>query len=336
MLKNENQPPMNINFQNLEQLNECLEAIVDRIDRRAEKISNRELLEMCSEANDFFSRDTNPHFCHEIAEAAINSVIKEKYAEELLASSNPPKSCTTVLKPLAARLPTQTWRSHDQNIRQQFSTPPAIAYLLAYLLNLKAGEQVLEPSAGTGSLATWASGFELKTHVNEIEPRRRELLSILGFQPTAYNAEFLDDFLAPDVRADCVLMNPPFSSNGGRTTNNSSKFGFRHVQSALERLERGGRFGIILGEAAELTTKTGNEFWCKMAGKLSVKAIIKIDGREYYKNGTSVDVNLIVGTKRFAEQTVDWQTERNRIVSVEANNVEEAFNLIQKLNLRLE
>lgn len=327
---------MKINFQNSEQLKECLEAIADRIDRRAEKISNRELLDICGDASDFFRRDANPHFCHEIAEAAINLLIKEKYAKELLAAANPPKSCTTILKLLTERLPTQTWRSHEQNIRQQFSTPPAIAYLLAFLLNFKPGEQVLEPSAGTGSLAAWASGFGLKTHVNEIDARRGELLKVLGFTPTAHNAEFLNDFLAPAVRVDCVLMNPPFSANGERTGNNSSKFGFRHVESALERLEKGGKFGIILGEAAELQTKTGNEFWQKMSRKSSVKAIIKIAGREYYKNGTSVAVNLIVGTKHFEEQTIDWQTEQNRIVSVGANSIENAFNLVQKLNLRLE
>ena len=326
---------MKTQFENSEQLEECLATIVDRIDHQAEKLSNRELLDICGAANDFLSRDANPHFCHEIAEAAINRVIKEKYAAELLAAA-PAEFCTTILKPLAARLPTQTWRSHRQNIRQQFSTPPAIAYLLTFLLNLKPGERVLEPSAGSGSLAVWASGFGLKTHVNEIDARRGELLKILGFAPTAYNAEFINDFLAPDIRADCVLMNPPFSANGERTGNNSSKYGFRHVESALERLESGGKFGIILGEAAELRTKTGNEFWCKMARRIEVKTIIKIAGREYYKNGTSVDVNVIVGTKRREEKAVDWSSERKRIVSVAANSVEEALGFVSKLNLRLE
>ena len=143
---------MKTNFQNPEQLEKFLTEIVDRIERRAEKISNRKLLEICGEASDFLSGDADPHFCHEIAEAAINRLIKEKYAAELFAAKSP-KSGTTLLKTIAARLPTQTWRSREQTIRQQFSTPPAIAYLLAYLLNLKPSEQILEPSAGTGNLA---------------------------------------------------------------------------------------------------------------------------------------------------------------------------------------
>lgn len=326
---------MSINFQNPSELEKCLTEIVDRIERRAEKISNRELLEICGEASDFLSRDADPHFCHEIAEAAVNRLIKEKYAEEFLAAKSP-ESGTTLLKTLAARLPTQTWRSHEQTIRQQFSTPPAIAYLLTYLLNLKPGEQILEPSAGTGNLAVWASGLGLETHTNEIDTRRRELLEVLGFHPTAYNAEFINDFLFKDVRANVVMMNPPFSSSGGRTASNSSKFGFRHVSSALERLEKGGKFSVILGEAAGLDTKTGNNFWRETARSVSIKAIIKIRGREYYKNGTSVDVTLICGTKRLAEQAVDWQDERQKITSVAADTVEDAFQLVSKFNLRLE
>lgn len=326
---------MKTKFQNPEQLENCLTEIVNRIEHRAEKISNRELLDICGEASDFLSRDADPHFCHEIAEAAINLLIRKKYAEELFAA-NTPESCTTILKTLAARLPTQTWRSREQTIRQQFSTPPAIAYLLAYLVNLKPGEQILEPSAGTGNLAVWASGLGLETHANEIDSRRRELLEVLGFQPTAYNAEFINDFLLGDVRANVVMMNPPFSSSGGRTANNSSKFGFRHVSSALERLEKGGKFGVILGEAASLDTKTGNDFWREIARSVSPKAIIKIRGREYYKNGTSVDVTLTCGTKRLAEQAVDWQDERQKIKSVAAATVEDALHLVSKLNLRLE
>ena len=326
---------MKANFQNSDRLEKCLTEIVDRIERRAEKISNRELLEICGEASDFLRGDADPHFCHEIAETAINRLIKEKYAEEFLASE-PQEYGTTLLKTLAARLPTQTWRSREQTIRQQFSTPPAIAYLLAYILNLKPGEQILEPSAGTGNLAVWASGLGLETHTNEIDSRRRELLEVLGFHPTAYNAEFINDFLFKDTRANVVMMNPPFSSSGGRTAGNSSKFGFRHVSSALERLEKGGKFGVILGEAAGLDTKTGNDFWRELARSVSVKAIIKIRGREYYKNGTSVDVTLTCGTKRLAEQAVDWQDERQKIRSIAADTVEDAFQLVSKFNLRLE
>lgn len=309
--------------------------IIRRIDVFKQSLTNQELFAVCREAADFFRDEVNPHFVHEIAETALNYIILTKYAKPLLCTENPQEALENVLKPLVSRLPTQTWRSREQNSRQQFSTPPAIAYLLTYLLNLQKGEEVLEPSAGTGNLAVWSVGGGFQTHTNEIDSRRRNLLRQIGFAPTDFDAEFINDFLQRKTEVDCVLMNPPFSSNGERTKNNSSKFGFRHVESAIERLKRGGKFGIILGEAAGLDTKTGRDFWRKLADRIEIKAIIKINGREYYKNGTSVDINLITGRKLIKVSKLDWNKRMNQIVCLRAESVEEAFNQGQKLNLRL-
>lgn len=313
-------------------LESVVESLIVRMVDGNNAINNRELINLCQ---NFVKTLTtiDPHIYHEIAETALNLLIKRQYARSVASENEPQKLVAEILKPLAARLPTQTWRSRGQTIRQQFSTPPPIAFLLSYLVNNRDSEILLEPSAGTGSLIVWSQN---QIFANEIDSRRREMLRILGVSATAFNAEFIDDYLPPEIRPDCLLMNPPFSANGGRTAFNSSRYGFRHVESALQRLKKGGRFGIILGEAAELKTKTGNEFWGKIARRIEIKTIIKIAGREYYKNGTSVDVNIIVGTKRREERAVDWEMERKRIISVTANNIEEAFDFAQKLNLRLE
>ena len=315
-------------------LREVINEIIEKIDVRAEKINNRELLKICGKF-DIFSNNTNPHFCHEIAETALNLLIQRKYGKSLLTAKNPAEIVSKLLKPLASRLPTQTWRSQEQISWQQFSTPPSIAFLLVYLLNLNGREEVLEPSAGTGNLAVWTSGNGIKTHTNEIDSRRRCLLEQIGFAPTSFNAEFINDFLAPDCTPDCVVMNPPFSSSGERTKNNSSKFGFRHVESVLERLKKGGKFGVILGEAAGLDTKTGNDFWRKLSDRIEVSAVIKINGREYVKNGTTVDINLIIGKKFLVPQRTDWNQMLNKIICFSANTVEEAFAKAETFNLRL-
>jgi predicted RNA methylase len=312
----------------------CFKAIIKRIDVEKQPLSNQELLAVCRKEADFLRGETNPHFAHETAEAALNFLILTKYAKETLAARNPAEVLRDVLKPLVSRLPTQTWRSREQTGWQQFSTPPAIAYLLTYLLNPQTGDKVLEPSAGTGGLAVWSAGGGFQTHTNEIDPRRREFLRQIGFAPTAFDAEFINDFLPPETEIDCVLMNPPFSSNGERTKNNSSKYGFRHVESALERLKKGGKFGIILGEAAGHDTKTGRDFWRKLADRIEVKTIIKINGREYYKNGTTVDINLIVGRKLIEVAKSGWNNRTSQIACFRAESVEEAFRQAQSLELR--
>lgn len=316
----------------------CIEEIVNLIENKKQSISNRELLEICKNFNfpEINKDETDPHIYHETAETALNKIIKTRYAKPLLSSSVPEREVKETLKPLMERLPTQTWRSEKQIIRQQFSTPPHIAYLLCYLVNLKPRETVLEPSAGTGSLAVWAAGAGLKTFTNETDARRRKFLEHLGFSRKAFNAEFINDFLTEDIRADVILMNPPFSSSGGRTANNSSKFGFRHVSSALERLEPGGKFGIILGESAGFDTTKGRGFWQKMSEKILVKACIKIPGCEYAKNGTRVCINLFIGKKRPKETEKFGDINETLPVSISLKCVEEGFSKARELNLRLD
>lgn len=121
--------------QNLEsKYQTCFETIIDRIDNEKKSLTNRELLEICRESADFLSGEVNPHFCHEISEAALNLLISRKYAENLLAAANPTEVVPDLLKPLTLRLPTQTWRSREQMERQQFSTPAVVAYLLVYFI----------------------------------------------------------------------------------------------------------------------------------------------------------------------------------------------------------
>jgi hypothetical protein len=63
--------------QNLEpKYQTCFETIIDRIDNEKKSFTNRELLEICRESADIFSGEANPHFCHEIAEAALNLLIR--------------------------------------------------------------------------------------------------------------------------------------------------------------------------------------------------------------------------------------------------------------------
>ncbi|MGI6414798.1 MAG: hypothetical protein ACOX1P_03950 [Thermoguttaceae bacterium] len=99
-----------------------------------------------------------------------------------------------------ARLPVQTRRDQTQIEFQQFSTPPAEALVVVKAAALCPGMTVLEPSAGTGNIAVLARLLGADVDTNEIDPRRRELLSLQGFEPTAFDAERLDNLLPPQKR----------------------------------------------------------------------------------------------------------------------------------------
>lgn len=295
-------------------------------------ISNKELIKLCKEYRifDYFG-DT--HIFHEIAEAALNSLIQKKYGRDLLASTDPVGAVSNILRPLQSRLPTQTWRSENQITYQQFSTPAAIAYLAAYLLNIRQGETVLEPSCGTGSLAVWAEAAGAIVIANEIDPRRRTLAQALGFEPQALDAEFIDDLLPEHLIPDVVLANPPFSSTGGRVKRNSLDFGFRHVESALRRLKKGGRFAVILGENGSPRSRNGSRFWNCLRPEIELKASIELPGREFCPNGTSVKTTLIIGKKLISPHKAS-SVEIGDVPNIVAQSVEDAFEQTLALNIR--
>ena len=96
-----------------------------------------------------------------------------------LTGDMPTNVAERVFDRLEALVPSQTTRSDEQIEWQQFATPPRLAWIAARACALSAGDQMLEPSAGTGTLAVWASKAGARLALNEISPLRRECLQAL-------------------------------------------------------------------------------------------------------------------------------------------------------------
>jgi len=195
---------------------------------------------------------------------------------------------------LERRMPRQTRRDEVQVELQQFSTPPAEAFLVVRAAALCPGMKVLEPSAGTGNIAVLARMAGAKVDTNEIDDRRRSLLSLQGFSPTAFDAERLDNLLPADRLYDAIVMNPPFSATGGRVRGHSTEFGARHVEQALLRLKPGGRLVAIVGRGMALDRPTFRAWWAGIEQRYRVRANVGMDGSVYAKFGTSFDYQIIV------------------------------------------
>ncbi|WP_244655047.1 hypothetical protein [Sphingomonas sp. CFBP 13733] len=113
-----------------------------------------------------------------------------------------PGACVAALTELVANLPTHTVRSEEQIELQQFSTPAPIGYLAALAARIAPTDLVLEPSAGTGLLAEFASRANARLVLNEIDPARAEMLAAdsPGAAVTRHDAELIHDLLAPSIR----------------------------------------------------------------------------------------------------------------------------------------
>ena len=230
--------------------------------------------------------DGDPHLIHEILETSLNLYLSEAECLKPLVTNNKHEILAR-LENLTRKLPTQSWRGREQKELQQFSTPPALAYLLLQMLRPEAGKLALEPSAGTGSLAVWLKNAGRPTEVNEISTRRKTLLEVQNFEPHSVNAEFLDDLLPAGIKPDYVLMNPPFSASAGRTGACDSNFGFRHVEAALRRLQPGGRLVALLGADACLKTDKGRKFWHLISQEYRVHTFLTVPRKVFYKYGTT-------------------------------------------------
>ncbi|MBI1827333.1 MAG: strawberry notch family protein [Planctomycetes bacterium] len=225
-----------------------------------------------------------------------------------------------------ARLPTQNRRDQEQIDFQQFSTPPAEAFLVVKAAAIRPRMTVLEPSAGTGNIAVLArlAGGELDT--NEIDERRLRLLLLQQFAPTAFDAERLDNLLCPGKFYDVIVMNPPFSATGGRVKGHSSYFGARHLEQALLRLKRGGRLVAIVGRGMALDRFMFRDWWTGIETRYRVRANIGMNGNVYAKFGTTFEHQLIV-----IDHDGATENEADIIVGSELS-IHEAYEVLKHLS----
>lgn len=217
-----------------------------------------------------------------------------RHGHALVGPGIAPSQTLSALQAVAALTPSQTRRSEDQVAYQQFSTPIDLAYLASLALDARPGDVVIEPSAGTGLLAVFAEVAGARVHLNELDPARAALLDNLfrDTPVTRLNAEQLHDRLCPTVQPSLVIMNPPFSASPG-VSGRSAGADFRHIESALARLQPGGRLVAITGAGLSPSAHP-RRFQALAAMGGSVVFSQAIDGRVYARHGTTTDTRLTV------------------------------------------
>jgi predicted RNA methylase len=278
------------------------------------------------------SGNHTPRIAYDAMETATNRFLQKYHASLLIQA--PTIEGLRFLRDLTTRLPTQSDRTEEQVELQQFSSPPPIAFIAARLLSPQKGELILEPSAGTGSLAIWPRVIGAELVCNEISERRRALLALLGYESFDVDAEFIDDLLPAEIKPLGVLMNPPFSSTAGRTQRHDTIFGANHIESALRRLEKSGRLVAISTAAMAMGATKFSEWWQRIAHRYNVRANYTISGREFAKQGTSVDVQIIVIDKDGSTPGSDWHGQLEEIKWGKAESLEEAWEDLKDLCVR--
>lgn len=248
-----------------------------------------------------------------------------------------------LLRNLMSRLTTQAVRTGEQLQFQQFSTPPTEAYLVAKVANLTPADVVLEPSAGIGGLAVFPKAIGATVYANEISPRRAGLIeNAIGVTPSQHDGEVINALLDPSIQPSVVIMNPPFSAGGAKSNvgKNDNQYGFNHVDSALQRLQPGGRLVAILGGGqanepnggASLFGGKSGKWFSDIARKYNVRANVRISGKEYSKYGTSFATRVIVIDKDGPTPgRVNGKQKWDSVVQKNVDIIEEAYDALRSV-----
>lgn len=172
-----------------------------------------------------------------------------------------------------------------------FETPPDLAKRLVWLAGVTAGDRVLEPSAGRGSIAQACAqvcGAVSQVQCVECEDSNARALRELGFP--VMEVDFLN--VDPPPRGgfrpfDAVVMNPPFSRGQDA----------RHVLHAWRFLVPQGKLaavvsaGILFRETSPYTEL--RELVRRAAGKVE-----RLPELTFATSGTSVHTALVVLTRQ--------------------------------------
>ena len=199
---------------------------------------------------------------------------------------------------LTASLPTQTVRSEDQIIWQQFSTPAELGALAAWLAQPNASDIILEPSAGNGLLAAHVPDCAA-WQLNELDPARASRLR-LAFPTSAitqFDGATLNAQMADAPRPTLVLMNPPFSRSLGRGQDDFAAV--RHLQAALRRLAPSGRLVAIMPDWFSNSARL-RDVYAETLRDMTVQTSLRLE-RGYAKHGTGIAVRLYVIDKQPGE-----------------------------------
>lgn len=130
-----------------------------------------------------------------------------------------------------------------------FPTPGPLVERLLDLADLAPGMRVLEPSAGTGTLAD-AIGRRCPTAIVSVIEWQHSLVEVLQLKGYAVCARDFLTFPAPEqtpARFDRIVMNPPFEQEQDIV----------HVRHAASLLNPGGRVVAIVSEGAFLRQSRG-------------------------------------------------------------------------------
>ena len=235
---------------------------------------------------------------YEASEVATTLLLR-RFGPAMIAHAANPAGVLPLIARIALLEPPQTRRDDVQQRFQQFSTPLELAWCVAACAGVTARDVVLEPSAGTGTLAVAAAlGLDTaaggRLALNELASTRAGLLHLAfpSADVSRHDAENIADLL-PELQPSVVVMNPPFSRSAG-SSKLASGTDLRHVAAAYRALRPGGRLVAITSANCDPSTSGWPRAFPRRQPAPDVLFTSPIAGRLYRSRGTTYETRLTV------------------------------------------
>ncbi|MEU5976316.1 methyltransferase [Streptomyces sp. NPDC047315] len=189
-----------------------------------------------------------------------------------------PADAAAAIAPVLATGHVVTLREKRQQA-QFFPTPPPVVERLLDLADLAPGMTVLEPSAGSGAIATAIAARDAVVDCVEQDPGYAAHLADLAVARTLTVADFLT--VPPRPEYDRVVMNPPFTRGADMA----------HVEHALRFLKPDGRLVSVMSWAVAEPSRATARFRALVGARGgTVEATPR---RAFAASGTDMDTVLV-------------------------------------------
>nr|HNI20744.1 DEAD/DEAH box helicase family protein [Nitrospira sp.] len=151
-------------------------------------------------------------------------------------------------------------RTKAQEGTDYYATPEPIGLKMVEFADIRAGDDVLEPSAGHGAIARWIPEHAKRTAIEPSTALRSRLAMVFDGNILGSNFEDLNVV----NKFDAIVMNPPFGT-GGKTA-------VDHLAKAATHLRDGGRIVALLptGPAADKRL----DKWLNGGEEVAVKPLV--------------------------------------------------------------
>ncbi|WP_330479919.1 methyltransferase (plasmid) [Streptomyces platensis] len=210
-----------------------------------------------------------------------------------------------------------------RNDAQYFPTPAAVVTRLVELADLRAGVEVLEPSAGSGAIATAVASRGAVVDCFERDPGYAAELAQAGAARSVQVADFLA--VVPQKIYNRVVMNPPFTRQAD----------VEHVTHALQFLKPGGLLVAVMSDGVTFQKGPAGQFRDLVEQHRGTVEHLKAGA--FAESGTGVKTVIVTvpADRGSVRSTIAWDRQEEPTESFEAEALEEPAVIAAEITANL-